>query len=230
MPAKRIKQLFTGLPFERKLIGAGALLLALSVFLPWYQDLDSFKTGDIFLGITGPLYLLGLSLLGLAVADIAIIVSGEFGKKLPMFAVKPSSFFLGSGIAAFYLLLAINSVYFHNKFGVNITIKESQFGMFLAFIASSLVTIGGYLSGREKKVLMREFQEHAQDSFIKIPDPVDIRKPKENLRNISQQNAAATSAQTQIDGERVLRMEPERASAQAVAEDKKFYQPYRSDL
>ncbi len=229
MPAKRINQLIKELPFEKKLMGAGSVLLALSVFFPWYQDLDSFKTGDVFLGITGPLYLLGISLLGLAVFNIALIVSDALDKKMPLFAVKPASFFLASGLITFYLLMAINSIYFHNKFGVNITVKESQFGMFLAFIAASLMTIGGYLSGREKKTLMKEFQEQAQESFIKIPDPVDMRKPRENLRNLSQ-NLENAAAQTQISDASVLQPEAEKAAAQTPTPVKNFYQPYRSDL
>jgi hypothetical protein len=231
MPAKRINQLLKDLSFEKKLLGAGSLLLALSVFFPWYQDLDSFKTGDIFLGITGPLYLVGFSLFALAVINIALIVSDELGKKIPFFTLRPSSFFLASGLITFYLLMVINSIYFHNKFGVNITVKESQFGMFLAFIAASLMTIGGYLTGREKKTILKEFQERAQEPLIKIPDPVDIRKPKENLRNIAQQNIAAEDAamQTRIDEQPEL-SHRSAGIQQPLSEEKKSYQPYRTDL
>jgi hypothetical protein len=237
MPAKRINQLLKGLSFEKKLLGAGSVLLALSVFLPWYQDVDSFKYGYTFLGVTGPLYLAGFTLLALAIANIALIVSDELGKKIPFFNIRKSSFFMASGIFTFYLLLVINSVYFHNKFGVNITFKESQFGMFLAFISASLITIGGYLSGREKSTVLKEFREKAEESLIKIPDSSDMRKPKENLRTIARQNMPAEEpvVQTQIGIDAIARIsqnEPVLAQTRHESQDEsnKAYQPFRTDL
>jgi hypothetical protein len=229
MPAKRINQLIKDLSFEKKLLGAGSVLLALSVFFPWYQDVDSFKTGDIFLGLTGPLYLAGYSMLALAVINISLIFAGEVGKKLPFLNVKPPSFFLASGLITFYLLIIINSVYFHNKFGINITMKESQFGMFLAFISASLITIGGYMSLRERSSILKDFEENTQEPFIKIPDPADNRKPKENLRNISQQNVQAEKPQTQIKMDEAPAYAKEEAVIPAT-EDRKNYQSFRTDL
>ncbi len=78
----------------------------------------------------------------------------------------------------------MNSVYFHAKFGVNITIKESDFGMFFAFIASSLLTIGGYLASRDRTVALKEFEQVAAEPVLTMPTD-DMRKPKENLRNIA---------------------------------------------
>ena len=153
MPAKRINQIIMDLPFERKLLGAGALLMAVSTFLPWYRDLDSFKTGDTFIGLSGPLYLVGITILAMSIIDILLVFMEATEKKIPVTSVKPSTFYLASGLVAFYLLLIVNSVYFHNKFGVNITLKESQFGMFMAFISASLITIGGYLSTDRKSVV-----------------------------------------------------------------------------
>jgi hypothetical protein len=237
MPAKRLNQFVKDLSFDKKLLAAGSVLLALSVFFPWYQDLDSFKTGDIFLGLTGPLYLAGYSILAMAVMNIALIVADQTGKKLPFVTFRASSFHLTSGIAVFYLLLIINSVYFHNKFGVNITVKESQFGMFLAFIAASLVTVGGYMAGREKSSLLRDFQEKTQEPLIKIPDPVDIRKPKENIRNTSFQSMKAEAQATQIKMDDGLVYEKEEVAQKQVGrpaipqnEENKNYQPFRTDL
>jgi hypothetical protein len=70
-------------------------------------------------------------------------------------------------------------------------VKESQFGMFLAFIAAAFITFGGYLSTREKTARIKDFQREAkddvvpQDNLIKMPKP-DTRKPKENLRSFQQ--------------------------------------------
>ena len=104
MPTKNISQIFTELPFEKKLLGVGSALLILSLFLPWYQDLDSFKTGDMFLGITGPLYLAGYSMLILAAINIAMLIAEINGKKIPYITVKPSAFFFATGLFTFFML------------------------------------------------------------------------------------------------------------------------------
>jgi hypothetical protein len=217
MPVKRINQIIMDLPFEKKLLGAGSLLMAISVFLPWYEDRDSFNIGDVFLGVTGPLYLVGLTVMTLAIMNIVLIAMDSTGRKIPFGNLKTSSFFLTTGLVSFYLLMVVNSVYFHNKFGVNITLKQSQFGMFTAFISASLMTIGGYLATRERTSILKEFQQSAQESLIKIPDQQDVRRPKENLRNMNTAPVAEPITQTQIS-------EPEEATPQ------KSYQSYRSDL
>jgi hypothetical protein len=181
MPAKRIKQLVLDLSFEHKMLGIGLVLLLVSLFLPWYQDLDLFKTGDMFLGITGPMYFVGYSILLIVLLNLTLLVSAALNVKLP-FNVRPSSIYLASGIVIFYLLLLTNSVYFHQKFGVNILNKESPFGMFIAFISASLITIGGYISTRDKQSLLKEFQEQTQEPLIKLNEQMEQRKPKESLR------------------------------------------------
>jgi hypothetical protein len=199
MPVKRINQIISDLPFERKLLGAGAILMAISTFLPWYQDLDSFKTGDVFLGLSGPTYLAGLTILAVAIIDILLVFVESSEKKMPLISIKPSTFYLASGLISFYLLLMVNSIYFHNKFGVNITSKDSQFGMFMAFIAASLMTIGGYLATREKSSILKEFQEKAQEPMIKLPDQNELRKAREITRPAPvQMNKPVKATQTMI--------------------------------
>lgn len=227
MPVKRIPQVVHELPFERKLLAGGSLLMILSVFLPWYQDIDSFKTGDMFLGINGPLYLVGASILVLSAINIGLVISTSLGRKIPLFGLKHSTFFLGSGLVSFYLMMIVNSVYFHPKFGFNITVKESQFGMFFAFISASLMTIGGYLSTREKSSILKEFQENAQETFIKLPEQ-EMRKPKDNLRSnpLPQRQPSfrpEPSVQTQLASDAVPDDVPSNEPQRAP-------QSYRSDL
>jgi hypothetical protein len=215
MPTKRINQLIGDLPFERKLLAVGSILMVISLFMPWYQDVDQFKTGDVFFGLSGPLYLVGFSVLALMAVNIALMISDAFGKKMPFLNIKPSSFFLASGIVCFYLLLIANSVYFHSKFGVNIAIKQSDFGMFFAFIAASLVTIGGYLASRDRATLLKEFEEQIQQPMVNMPQQ-DIRKPKENLRSMPQTNLAPQKLmQTQL----AQPEEPPKPAAQSFRTD-----------
>lgn len=195
MPNKRIKQLILDLPFEQKIIGAGAFLMFISLFMPWYQDIDMFKTGDMFLGVTGPLYFAGYTILLITILDIALLVTGAMDIKLPV-NVRSSTIYLASGIIFFYLLFFANSVYFHQKFGLNLLNKESPFGMFFAFISASLVTIGGYISTRDKQALLKEFQEQTREPMIKLNEQVELRKPKENLRTLNTQTANQNIPQT----------------------------------
>lgn len=169
------------LPFAKKLLGVGLILMLVSLFLPWYQDLDSFKTGDMFLGITGPLYLAGVSLLLMVAANIALMIMEVYDRKPDFLKVKSAHVFLASGIFAFYILMIVNSVYFHQKFGVNITIKQSGFGMFFAFISASLITIGGYLAGRDRVAAVHEFEKEANADLVKAPI-IEQRKPAGGLR------------------------------------------------
>ena len=216
MPTKNISQIFTELPFEKKLLGVGSALLILSLFLPWYQDLDSFKTGDMFLGITGPLYLAGYSMLILAAINIAMLIAEINGKKIPYITVKPSAFFFAMGLFTFFMLLVVNSVYFHSKFGLNIALKQSQFGMFFAFIAASFITIGGYLSTRDKASLLREFEDETRDPFVQIPKQ---EKPRESIRTNVPSEPMSDPAETLQDA---------RNDVSEIV--KKTSQPYRLDL
>src|SRR5437870_417550 len=83
-------------------------------------------------------------------------------EKVPLFKVKSSKIHLWAGIASFYLLFLEGSVYFHPAFGVNITLKQSGFGMFMAYAAAALLTIGGYLEGRGKAAV-KEFEKETRE-------------------------------------------------------------------
>lgn len=219
MPTQRINDLIGGLSFAKKLLFAGSVLMIISLFLPWYSDIDTFKTGDMFLGLTGPLYLAGFSLLGVAILNLSMVFMQSSTGKLTHIPVKASTLHLASGIFAFYLLILVNSVYFHAKFGVNITIKQSDFGMFFAFIASSLLTIGGYLTSRDRTVAMKEFEQVAAEPILTMP-VADMRKPKENLRNIAtastEQQASKLATQSNV--------------GQREEVSKRSTQPFRTDL
>ena len=182
MPTPSITKIIAELPFEKKLAAAGSILMIVSLFFPWYQDLDSFRTGDTFIGLNGPLYFAGFTLLMLASLSLLVIITDYLDKKIPLFNIKASRFHLLTGIFSFYMLFLIGSVYFNPNFGVNITLKQSQFGMFMAYISASLITIGGYLSGRERKSIMKDFEKETRETVIKVPNQ-EQRKPRENLRS-----------------------------------------------
>lgn len=165
VPVPSIKDKFLNLPLPQKVVGIGAFLAFISSFLPWYQDIDSFNTGDRFLGITGPLYLVGYIIIALSLFSLILTGFYVLGRKLPPLPMKESIVYILSGSISLFLLIVANSVYFHPKFGINIMSKEYQIGMMLAFIGSLAITIGGVMQHRESGTsrFIKEFQEEARE-------------------------------------------------------------------
>lgn len=130
------------LVITKKLILAGSLLAIIGVLLPWYSDIDKFKTGDMFLGITGPLYLAGLIVFLAGLGCFGIILLKLLQKPVPKLPLKEEHFYLGSGVLAVFMLIMSASVFFHNKFGINLINKSMGSGMWLAFIGACLVIAG----------------------------------------------------------------------------------------
>lgn len=245
MPAKRFPQIISELSFEKKLIAAGAALMAISLFLPWFSDVDSFHTGDTFTGLNGPLYFAGLTFLIISSLSLIFIVTDHLGIKLPLSSIKNSKIFLGFGIFDFYLLMMVNSVYFHHSFGVNITLKQSGFGTFVAFIAAALITVGGYMNIREKSTAWKEFEEETRDLSatrglfsrdtnvgmpdVKMPSAVQ-QKPRENLRTVHpdpvKSSYSSSSSQPSIFP-KTSNETPVSTSSNVEGKDP---QPYRMDL
>ena len=186
MPRPRIQDIFLALPFEKKLSATSSLLMLVALFMPWYADLDTFKIGNTFTGVTGPLYLIGYTLLSLTVVSLAYVIADYQGIKLPYLKLKSSKFNLGFGIFSFYLLFVVNSIYFDHNFGINIALKQSPFGMFMAFIAAAGITVGGYLATRERTEKLREFAEDTAPLNIPVMPKMEQEKPKQNLRTVPQ--------------------------------------------
>lgn len=258
MPNPRLTQIVAELPFEKKLAGVGTLAMVVSLFFPWYQDLDSFHTGDTFTGLTGPMYFAGFTFLVIASFCLLVMVMDHLNKQLPIFKVKTSLLHMWSGIFSFYLLFLIGTAYFHPAFGVNITMKQSGFGMFIAYSAAAMLTIGGYLEGRGRAAVKNFEKETREEPVIaqpvadrKVVHPMIERKPRENLRAIPSKKAAAeqptmeleadtmqdSNAQRQpqpLSGQQPVPQAPARsapaAAQRAETESERPVQPYRMDL
>ncbi len=249
MPNPRLAQIIAKLPFERKLVGIGSILMVVSLFFPWYQDIDSFHTGDTFTGLTGPLYFAGFTFLVLASISILMMVMDYLDRQIPIFKMKTSKFHLWTGVFSFYMLFLIGSVYFHPAFGVNITLKQSGFGMFTAYAAAALMTIGGYMEGRGKAAI-KAFEKETREEPVKeqevtprvvetkVVHPMIERKPRESLRNMKpvQPETPQQPAMDLGNAEQTpVHAQPAAAPAQAAAkpaepQKESHVQPYRMDL
>lgn len=160
---QRVKSGFAKLSQAEKVIFIGAALTLLSLFLPWYHDLDAWGKGDTYLGITGPLSIIGLVILlgtGCVFAKTGSKMLGRRVRSLEKF--KDLSLY----VAAENILLFVvtTSIYFDPKFGVNITLKETAFGLFLCLIGSITISIGGYMKRQEPaKPELNVFEEVEQN-------------------------------------------------------------------
>ncbi|MBI4994379.1 hypothetical protein HZC21_01890 [Candidatus Peregrinibacteria bacterium] len=172
MTLSRIKETFLRLPRHIKLIGAGSLILGISTLLPWYADLDSYKIGDQFLGITGPASFVGIVILLLSVGSLWLFSYRLLERKVPRLPVREPIFHLFVGIESVFLLLIVNSIFFHPKFGVNITLKESRFGMTLAIIGAVILVIGAYF--QNKKEIEEAKSEGKLEPLIKMEQPQHV--------------------------------------------------------
>ncbi len=140
------------LPLAKKLILVGSFLAIICVFMPWYQDIDRFNTGDMFLGISGPLYLAGLIVFFSALISFGLIALELMDKPLPKLPITESYLhFFTSGVSILMLILT-SSVYFHPKFGINLTDKTMGIGMILGFIGAALIIAGAIVALKKKEV------------------------------------------------------------------------------
>lgn len=144
------------LPLSKKFVFFGSLLAIIGVFLPWYQDFDKFNTGDMYLGLSGPLYLAGLIVLLAAVGSFSVVMTKLLQKPTPKLPLKEDHFFaLNSGLSLFMLVMSL-SVFFHPKFGINVIDKSMGIGMMLTFVGSGLALLGAILAIKKHDVSFDE--------------------------------------------------------------------------
>lgn len=151
MSMHTLKHNFSRLDKTEKIVGIGSVLTILSIFMPWYEDLDAYNIGDRFFGISGPTMLIGIFILAMSALVFWTFFAHLRGKRPPKLPVSEHVFNMFAGAQSFFLLIIVNSIFFHSKFGVNITLKESKFGMTLAFLGTLLVTLGGYLQMQQAR-------------------------------------------------------------------------------
>lgn len=140
------------LPILKKIVLLGAFFMTIGVFMPWYNDIDKFRIGESFLGISGPLYLAGFLVFLAGAASLFVIIMQLMEKSLPKLPLKELQLHILGSILSFLMLVLTASVYFHPKFGVNLTDKSVGFGMILAFIGAGLILLGSILSLRSKEI------------------------------------------------------------------------------
>lgn len=140
------------LPLVSKFVLFGSMLAIIGVFLPWYRDIDKFNTGDVFLGITGPLYLAGIIVLLSSIVSCGMIALRLLEKPVPKLPLKEEQFYVFSSSLSMLMLVLTVSVFFHNKFGVNLIDKSVGIGMMMTFIGCGLVLLGAIIAVKNRNV------------------------------------------------------------------------------
>ncbi len=174
------------MPLAYKFVFAGSLLAVFSVFLPWYSDIDRFKTGDTFLGITGPMYLAGIIVLIACFASLGFIAMKILDKPRPKLPLTENHFHVFTSSASILMLVLALSVYFHPKFGINLTDKSAGIGVYLAFIGSGLMILGGVLAGKKKTVVNFETEGHVEP-LVDLEDETRIQSGLDKAKEIVDQ-------------------------------------------
>lgn len=181
MAERTFKNNLKALPTREKLIFIGGFLAIIGTFLPWYRDVDRFQTGDTFLGISGPLYLAGLLVLLCGIMSFGIILMKLMDKRVPKLPFPESYMHLGGAGFSVLMLILTCSVYFHPKFGINLTEKTVGIGMIMAIVGVGLVIFGGVLEIKKKEISFEE--EGKLEKLIDMGDRVqsDIMPKNESV-------------------------------------------------
>lgn len=156
MDFNKIFEKFKSLPIADKITISVSLLGIICIFLPWYQDTDSYNFGNLFYGLTGPMYLAGIFVLAAFAANILLVVNRHtvnlFASKLPTFG----SHLLVNAVILYNLALTY-SVYFHNSFGVDIDLKQPREGLYGTLVCGLIM---GYAT-----ILYRNYQLKQVEDF-----------------------------------------------------------------
>lgn len=163
MIPRRLRKEISLLPSAKKMVGLGSLCLFVSAFLPWYQEKDDYFGNETFLGITGPLYLAGLTILALGAAILAFTFFEIQRKKLPRLPFQEWVFHLLAGSLSLYLLILSNTVYLHPKFGVNLVTKNVGFGVIVAVTGAVLLIIGALQERKSSDPMLYALRDDAPE-------------------------------------------------------------------
>jgi len=209
---QRVKQGFLRLPTTKKLLLIASFMLMISAVLPWYDNQNSFGTGETYLGIQGPLFMVGFIVLALGTVNFLNMFLPLTGKNFSKMKRNSGLLSMILGAQSALLLLVSNTVFLHPEFGTNVNHKATSFGMTLAFLSIGTLIIGGWwakrkeASGeyaqREKEIEEAEEAEEAQAAAASIqavqPEPVPVMHTQPLYSPTPQATPQYEAPQTQV--------------------------------
>lgn len=208
MLTRRTKNELKNLPLSDKIIGVAILFMSISVFFPWYQETDPWGGNpEQYLGISGPLYLIGWVILLISGYLLNIFLFYALKKENPKIALKIDlnlQYLIGAVIVLFFNLLNY-SIYFHQKFGVNPLRKELRVGMILAFFGASTLVIASYIKYRQEFRLNKPYLSEAENLNKPVPTSSD-NLPRQSHHSIKTQNNAQNEETQKKEEKKVINL------------------------
>src|SRR3989339_1314929 len=171
MSLQLIKNRIISLSNPHKLMLAGSLLVLISMFLPVYSEMSQWGKGVLYIGISGPLFLAGFSIIILSLLPIIKFLEPSLNWKFKKLKYPFESLAFFSSLQTIFLLILMSSIFLNNEFGVDISVKELRIGIILAFIGAFSALTGIYLF--KKSYVSEQITE--ENSFITLPDQVQDR-------------------------------------------------------
>ncbi len=174
---KRLQQGFLRLPLAKKAVLVSSALLAFSPVLPWYDNRNSFGVGESFIGLKGPLFLVGILCLAFGAISFFNLFFPLMGRNFFRLKRKAGAMSSVFGLQSLILLVIANSVFFHPSFGVNVAHKGTRFGMMLAFVTAGIMFVAGWVAHRQEKNAPEEETDEAMvnpsptPTFQATPEP-----------------------------------------------------------
>lgn len=148
---QRAKQGFLRLPAVKKAILLSSAALMISAIMPWYDNRNSFGVGETFLGVQGPLFLVGALVMAFGAISFFNMFFPLLGRNFFKLKRKSGVTAMILGAQSLFLLVVANSVFFHPSFGTNVSHKATRFGMVIAFASIGIMLISGWVTYRREK-------------------------------------------------------------------------------
>ncbi len=163
MKLHRVKHTIKRLSPEERVAGAGALLVLLGSFFPWYSVVFNYDKDPIIEnGFTGDLGVIGFVAFLLALFALINLASENLHIKLPSFGYTKEQimmFFMGESAFLILLLIAV-----YTKRSFDFTNASLRFGIWMALIGALVGTFAAYAQVQKKNQKNVEaFFDHAEE-------------------------------------------------------------------
>lgn len=180
---QRIKQGFLRTPMVQKIVLLSSALLMISPILPWFDSKNSSNIGETYIGVSGPLFLVGILVMTFGAISFFNLFLPLMGKNFFKLRKKSGLVSMLLAIQSLFLIGIANSVFFHPSFGSNISNKGTRFGMFVSVVAIGLMVGAGYLTHRKEKNGEIEDIEDIMTNEEVTPSPVQaVPRPVSSAR------------------------------------------------
>lgn len=213
MNLRRIKHTFLRLSAEEKVAGAGALLVLIGIFMPWYSVVMSFDKKNISEnGLSGDIGVIGFVILLMVILALLVLIGEHLHIKIPKLGyTREQMLFFLMGQSAFLVLLCI-AVY--TKRSLEFTDAELRFGIYLALVGAFLATFA--IFSQIQKLKNKEIQE-----FFEHEEPIE-KKGKDHKEEYLEEEPEEDQMLFEEETTQITYPEPEEEIIEEIEEIKEI--------